>query len=95
MCIPLSNELFNAMWETTCKHPIFELKHKKYWNFTKNRTGIPFLIFHWDIELYLINQRQCILFWIPNNLYLDFNFQIDKIASFRETSDDLYLASQF
>ena len=30
-----------------------------------------------------------------NNLYLDFNFRIDKIASFRETSDDLYLANQF
>ena len=30
-----------------------------------------------------------------HNLYLDFSFKIDKIASFMETSDDLYLASQF
>ena len=51
-------------------------------NFTKNRTGIPYTICHWDIELYLINQRQCILFWIPNNLHLNFNFQIEKIANF-------------
>ena len=55
--------------------------------------GISYPICHWDIELYLINQ--CILFWTPNNLYLDFNFQINEIHIFRETSDDLFLARQF
>ena len=37
----------------------------------------------------------CILFWIPNILYLDFNFEVDEIDTFRETSDNLFLAHRF
>ena len=63
--------------------------------FAKNRTGIPYSLCHWDIKLYLINQCKCILFWIPKNVYIDFNFQINEIHIFRETHDDLFLARQF
>ena len=59
----------------------------------KNRTGIP--LCHWDIKSYLINQCQWLIFWIPNTLYLDFNFQVDEIHIFKETSDDLFLSRQF
>ena len=63
--------------------------------FAKHRTEIPYPICHWDIELYLINQCMCILFWITNILYLDFNFQVDEIHTLREKSDNLFLAHQF
>ena len=46
-------------------------------------------------KIILINQCKCILFWIPKNVYLDFNFQINEIHIFRETYDDLFLARQF
>ena len=57
--------------------------------------GISYTICHWDIELYHKNQCKCILFLIPNILYLDFNFQINEIHIFKETSHDLFLARPF
>ena len=63
--------------------------------FAKNKTGIPYSICHRDIKLYLINQCKWLKFWISNNLYLDFNFQVKEIHIFRDTSDDLFVARQF
>ena len=62
--------------------------------FARNRTGIPY---HMSLrhKIILINQCKCILFWIPKNVYLDFNFQINEIHILRETYDDLFLACQF
>ena len=41
-------------------------------------------------KIILMNQCKCILFWIPKNVYHDFNFQINEIHIFTETYDDLF-----
>ena len=82
------------MWNFASFWKISQMVYFKN-RFAKNRTGIPYSISHWNIKFYVINQCKWFIFWIPNNLYLDFNFQVDEIHILRETSDDLFLACQF